>query len=131
MKGIRVVLAALVALTACRNEGGPADDQATGSIDSAAWSEARSLPADVRAAIDSGNAAFRARSFEAAREQYQRAIELAPEESSGWFGLSMVERQLGNVAAADSAMERVRQLTPGASLLEDDSAADTASGRHP
>lgn len=123
-----MVWAALLVCTACGTEA-PPDDQMTGSIDSAAWSQARNLPAGVREALDSGNALFRARDYEGARAQYLRAVELGPEESSGWFGLSMVERQLGNAAAADSAMLRVEQLTPEASLVE--RGADTPTSIHP
>lgn len=124
----RLIVTGLAAVLAACGRSGP-EDQPTGSIDSAAWSEARRLPPDLRAAIDSGNAAFRARDLEAARAHYLRAIELGPQESAGWFGLSMVERQLGNAAAADSAMQRVRELVPGATLLE----PDTSGGRrdHP
>jgi len=114
------------AVCGCRS---PGDDQPTGSVDSATWRAARDLPAGVAEALDSGNAAFRARDLEAAKRHYLRAIELGPEESAGWFGLAMVERQLGNSAAADSAMARVRALTPGASLLRPDS--DTSGGDHP
>lgn len=125
------VMTALVIVSACQSEG-VRDDQTTGSIDSAAWSAARALPPGVREALDSGNAAFRAEEYETAREQYLRAVQLGPEESAGWFGLSMVERQLGNVAAADSAMRRVRQLAPGASLIEPiDEDRDTSGGNHP
>ena len=117
MNRIGVTMVALLVLASCRGDEGLRDDQATGSIDSAAWRAARELPQDVLAALDSGNAAFRAKDYNAARDQYRRAIELAPEESAGWFGLSMVERQLGNVAAADSAMQRVTELTPQSSLV--------------
>lgn len=113
-----VACAALIgALAGCRSDAAPPDDQATGSIDSTAWRAARALPAGVGAALDSGNVAFRAGDFEAARAQYLRATELGPNVSAAWFGLSMSERRIGNAAAADSAMERVRQLAPGASLL--------------
>jgi Flp pilus assembly protein TadD len=113
-----VAWAALIgALAGCRSDAAPPDDQATGSIDSTAWRAARALPAGVGAALDSGNVAFRAGDFEAARAQYLRATELGPNVSAAWFGLSMSERRIGNAAAADSAMERVRQLAPGASLL--------------
>jgi Flp pilus assembly protein TadD len=113
-----VACAALIgALAGCRSDAGPPDDQPTGSIDSAAWQKARALPAGVAAALDSGNVAFRAGDFEAARAQYIRATELGPHVSAAWFGLSMSERRLGNAASADAAMQRVRQLAPGASLL--------------
>lgn len=124
--GIRTA-AALLMLAGCRGDVPP--DQTTGSIDSAAWEQARTMPADVRAALDSGNAAFRADDFDAARTHYQRAIALRPEESAPWFGLAMAERQLGNIAAADSAMARVRALAPGASLVHP-SADDTLPAGH-
>jgi Flp pilus assembly protein TadD len=115
-----MAFALVAAVSACRNNGPLRDDQATGSIDSAAWGAARDLSPGVAEALDSGNAAFRAKDFAAARTHYMRAVELGPDESAGWFGLSMVERQLGNAAAADSAMQRVRDLAPGASLLHPD-----------
>ena len=133
MKGLIIGCAALVALAGCRDDAQRADDQATGSIDSAAWQQARTLPAGVSEALDSGNAAFRNRDYEAARAQYLRAVELGPEESSAWFGLSMVERQLGNIPAADSAMQRVQELAPGASLVHPDTsvARDSLPPDHP
>lgn len=125
MRGIVIgCAAALVVIAGCRDDR-LRDDQATGSIDSTAWRQARELPAGVSEALDSGNAAFRNRDFEAARAHYLRAVELGPGESSAWFGLSMVERQLGNIAAADSAMQRVQQLAPAASLLHGEPADST------
>ena len=111
----------LVTLAAC---GGPQpDDQLTGSIDSATWEHARTLPPGVREALDAGTAAFRDRDLQAARTHYLRAVELGPNQSPAWFGLAMVERQLGNIAAADSAMMRVQALAPEASLITTDSGA--------
>jgi Flp pilus assembly protein TadD len=123
-----IIAALIAAIVACNNDAPP--DQQTGSVDSATWSEARAMPADVRAALDSGNAAFRADRFEDARTHYLRAVELGPDQSAAWFGLSMAEQQLGNVAAADSAMQRVQQLSPGASLVHPDE-ADTMPSGHP
>lgn len=124
-------VALLGALVACGREG-PPEDQLTGSVDSAAWEQARNLPADVRAALDSGNAAYRRDDFAAAREHYLRATQLGPDQSAAWFGLSMVERELGNIAAADSAMQRVQSLAPGASLVHPDSqVADSLPPGHP
>ena len=59
MKGLIIACTASLVLCGCRNDARPADDQATGSIDSAAWEQARTLPAGVAEALDSGNAAFR------------------------------------------------------------------------
>lgn len=119
MMRFTIACAALLVLGGCGNDG-RLEDQTTGSIDSAAWEQARTLPTGVAEALDSGNAAFRNREYAGARAHYLRAVQLGPEQSAAWFGLSMVERQLGNIAAADSAMDRVRQLAPGASLVHPD-----------
>jgi Flp pilus assembly protein TadD len=111
--------------------GGAPEDQPTGSVDSAAWERARSLPADVQAALDRGNAAFRRDDFSTAREHYLRATQLGPDQSAAWFGLSMAERELGNVAAAEQAMRRVQSLAPGASLVHPDTQSDSLPAGHP
>lgn len=130
-----VIAAAALAgvLAACNSDAPPPEDQATGSIDSAAWEQARNLPPGVREALDSGNVAFREDRYDDARTFYLRATELGPQESAGWFGLSMVERQLGNIEAAEAAMQRVQELAPGASLVHPDTTAgaDSLPPGHP
>jgi hypothetical protein len=37
--------------------------------------------------------------------------------TAGWFGIYMAEHARGNIAAADSAMQRARMLSPEASLI--------------
>jgi len=124
------MLTMLAGLVACGGSSVP-DDQVTGSIDSAAWERARSLPPDVQAALDSGNAAFRRDDFAGAREHYLRATQLGPDQSAAWFGLSMAERELGNVEAAEQAMQQVRSLAPGASLVHPDTLSDSLPAGHP
>lgn len=103
---------------------GPPDDQPTGSVERDAIQNARAeWPAGVSEAVDSGNAAYRARDFNGASQHYRRAIDAGPDIGAAWFGLYMAERALGNAAAADSALERARALLPGASLLR---STDTA-----
>jgi hypothetical protein len=100
----------------CRRDAG--DDQQTGSITPEAMAQARSnWPAGVEAQIDSGNTAYSAQDYDRASRHYRRAAELGPEVSAAWFGIYMSEHARGNIAAADSAMARTRQLVPGASLL--------------
>lgn len=110
-----LVLAAALAVTstACRP-----DDEKTGSVNVQAGQQARSeLPPAVVAHLDSGSVAFRANDYEAARRHYREAARLAPKQASTWFGVYMAEKALGNAAAADSALARVRELAPGATLL--------------
>jgi Flp pilus assembly protein TadD len=114
----RVAMTLLVmgGLPGCRRDA--ADDQQTGTITPEAVAQARAdWPAGVEAQIDSGNTAYSAQNFERASLHYRRAAELGPEVSAAWFGIYMAEHARGNIAAADSAMERTRRLAPGASLL--------------
>lgn len=117
----------LAAAAACGGGAAP-DDQPTGSIDSAAWREARTLPPAVQAQLDSGNAAFRDDDFERARRHYRAAAAAGPDQAAAWFGLYMAEARLGNTAAADSALRRARELSPGASLIHP---TDSLPAGHP
>ncbi|NIQ57599.1 MAG: hypothetical protein GWN71_30720, partial [Gammaproteobacteria bacterium] len=54
------------------------------------------MPAEAVAQLDSGNLAMRGDDYEAALAYYQRVTELAPDFGSGWFGLYMAHRELGN-----------------------------------
>lgn len=94
------------------------DDQRTDRVDPEAGRNIRAeWPPGVVAQIDSGNAAFRERDHESALRHYREAIADMPDNSSAWYGIYMAERALGNEAAADSALAKVRDLAPGATLL--------------
>lgn len=64
--------------------------------------------------LDSGSQAFADGRLQEARRHHLVAVELAPELTSAWFGLFMVEDSLGNDEAADSALAQVRRISPGA-----------------
>lgn len=108
-----LALALALAALGCRP-----DDQETGSVTPEAVREARSeLPAQVLAHLDSGNARYEDHDYQAALEHYRAVVDGAPDAAAGWFGIYMAQLALGNTAAADSAMERARDLAPGASLI--------------
>lgn len=97
---------------------GRADDQETGSISEDDVRQARgSLAPEVAAAIDSGNAAYRADDYEAALRYYRQAARQNEKVAAAWFGIYMAELALGNVEEANRAIERARELAPGASLI--------------
>ncbi|HSH45351.1 MAG TPA: hypothetical protein VK966_05825 [Longimicrobiales bacterium] len=97
---------------------GPPEDQETGSLSQEDVTGARAdLDPAVAAALDSGSTAYRAGDFEEALRQYQEAARLDDQVAAAWFGVAMAQGALGNVTAADSAMERARELAPGASLI--------------
>ncbi len=109
-----LIVGTAVSLLACSRP----DDQRTDTIDRETVEQARAAwPDGVAMRIDSGNAAYRSRDYEAAAALYRRAAELGPDIPAAWFGIYMVEHARGNLAAADSALARARQLAPGASLI--------------
>ena len=94
------------------------DDQRTDSVDPETGRRERAQwPAEVVSAVDSGNVAMRADAAESALAYYRRAVEISPDNAPAWFGVYMAERALGNQAAADSALQTVMSLAPGASLV--------------
>lgn len=103
----------LVGALSCRP-----DDQRTDTLDPHQGMGARQgMAPEVVAQLDSGSAAFRADDFEAALAHYARVTELDPENGPGWFGVYMAEEALGNVDRAQEALERARNVVPGATLL--------------
>jgi hypothetical protein len=69
------------------------------------------LGATARAALDSGNAAFRAKNYKVALRYYRTAAESAPAHAAPWFGIFMIAQATGNTALADSATAEVRRRT--------------------
>lgn len=121
--GVSLLMAALLAgTTAGCGEEAPAPEGR------AEW------PLGVVAAVDSGNAAYRAGDYQEARRHFRAAARAAPEVGTAWFGVYMAERALGNEAAADSALRRVGDLGDAARLhhgvprVGDDGAEDGSGG---
>ncbi len=109
-----VLALALSAVSAC----GSRKDQRTDTINPAqAMKRFESLPPAFKAELDSGNASFRDKDYQAALAHYQAATKIDEGVVAGWFGVYMAQHALGNEAEAQKAMERVRKLAPDASLL--------------
>lgn len=112
------VIGCLAALATVACGGQKGNEQKTGSITAGEVRAQRAnLPPELVAALDSGNAAFRAGDYEAALQQYRKAVELRKDVAAGWFGVYMAQRALGNIAAADSALSVAQKLAPGATLI--------------
>lgn len=96
----------------------PGADQETGSVTRESVREARgAMDPAIAAALDSGNAAYRAGDYDEALRRYREAVRGDEELAAAWFGVSMAEAARGNIAAADSAMQRARELAPRATLI--------------
>lgn len=72
------------------------------------------LPPAARAAIDSGNAEYRAGHYDGALVQYRLATQAAPNNAAPYFGVYMVAKKISNAALADSAMTQIRAHATGA-----------------
>jgi tetratricopeptide (TPR) repeat protein len=108
---------AVAATVSCRP-----DDQRTDHLDPTGGPQAReNMPTEAVIQLDSGNLAVRNDDLEAAVAHYTRVTELAPGFGSGWFGLYMAHRELGNEDEAAAALERARSIVPGATVLHHDS----------
>jgi hypothetical protein len=118
----RILSLALVAgagLSACREQP---DDQTTGSLTN---DEVRAVRADwpegVSAQVDSGNDAYRAKDYDAARRHYEQALstsgDMKEPKVTAYFGLFMVENAVGDSTAAAAAMAQAQALAPGATLI--------------
>ncbi len=108
-----IAVLALAAAVSCRP-----DDQRTDTLDPHQGMQLREqMDPAVLAQLDSGTAAYRADDFEASRRHYVRVTELDPSLGAGWFGLYMAEDALGNEEAATAALERARDIVPGATML--------------
>lgn len=75
------------------------------------------LPLTVRVALDSGNAAMRAKDYAGAIAQYRVAATGAPQHAAPWFGLHMAARAINDASLADSAMRMVQRLTNDSATL--------------
>lgn len=112
--GAAAAIALSLVLGACDRP----EDQRTGSISADdVRNAAERLSPDVRAALDSGNTAYREHDFDAALRHYQRVTELDSDATAGWFGIYMAQRALGDSTAAQQALEQARGLAPGATIM--------------
>ena len=108
-----VVAALIAALAACQ----PAESAEKIPLGRPAGEAAWAAPAAARTALDSGNAAFRARDYDAALAAYRRAAAGAPDEAAPWYGVYMVAEATKRSALADSALAEVKRRTSEPGLL--------------
>lgn len=62
----------------------------------------------AKAALDSGNVAFRNKAYASALVHYRAASALAPQHAAPFFGIYMVARATNRAALADSALADIR-----------------------
>lgn len=75
------------------------------------------LPPAARAALDSGNAAYRAGKYDAALAHYRAAAKAAPGEAAPYFGVYMAANQLGRTQEAAEAQKKISELSGDSAAL--------------
>jgi Tfp pilus assembly protein PilF len=111
--------ALLLVLTLAVAGCGRPQDQETGSLDPVrAQRRVEDLPVALRAQLDSGDAAFRAKDMDAALRHFEAATDIDQGVAAAWFGVYMAQKAKGNAEEALAALERVQQLAPGATLVQ-------------
>ena len=117
-----LALPALLAAGACKPTQQPAKTP-LGAMAAGADSTANphtTMSPDARAALDSGNAQYRAGKYDAALVSYRQASSLAPLNAAPFFGIYMAAEKLGNKALADSASAEIkRREGPSTQMLTD------------
>jgi tetratricopeptide (TPR) repeat protein len=117
MRMMTLGVVAVAVLAGCRQDAGTGD-QRTDTVTPQTIEQARAnWPAGLAEVVDSANAAYSAGEYEEASRLYRRGTQLAPDVTATWFGIYMAEHARGNIAAADSAMQRAQALAPGATLI--------------
>lgn len=119
----RLVPLLVLALGAAACGGQPAAERVT--VGEPAAQPASRLSPELQEPIDNGNAAYRARDYEAALRHYQAATLAAPEEATGWFGVAMAAEALGDAETAGAARAEIARLAPDLSVAGHTQATDS------
>ncbi len=79
------------------------------------------MSAAAKAALDSGNVAYRAGKYADALKNYRSASEQAPLNAAPFFGIYMVAEKMGNKKLADSAGAEIRRRSNSTTQMLSDS----------
>ncbi len=119
-----LALPALLAAGACKQSQQPAK-MPLGGMTAGGDSTANphtTMSVEARAALDSGNAQYRAGKFDEALKNYRKASDLAPLNAAPFFGIYMAAEKLGNKPLADSASAEIKRRESTSTQMLTDSA---------
>lgn len=111
MSRLGLGLAAAVTIGACGDRDAPRIPLQRSNTATAAETRI-GITGEAKAALDSGNALFRAKAYDRALAQYRRSAQLAPTELAPLFGILMVTDVTKNAKLADSTRARMHELNP-------------------
>ncbi len=119
-----IAVPSLLLAVGCRKQAPPAKtplSQMTAAPDSTANPHSTMSP-EARAALDSGNAQYRAGRYPAALASYRKSSALAPLNAAPYFGIYMAAEKVGDKKLADSATAEIQRLQGSGSGTLTDSA---------
>jgi len=89
----------------------PAAQPASGAVSGAAAAAAPvpTMTGAAKAALDSGNAAYRRKDYVAALVAFEKSQKLAPADAAPWFGIYMVAQARKDNKAADAALAEIQK----------------------
>ncbi|NIP79233.1 MAG: hypothetical protein GWM90_08500 [Gemmatimonadetes bacterium] len=108
-----IVAAAVIGLAACGEEEAERIPLGQEQAEPAAQQRRAAWPAELVAAVDSANLAYSEERYEEAAEIYRGLTEEYGDIGTVWFGLYMAENAMGNTEAAQAALERAEERSPG------------------
>jgi tetratricopeptide (TPR) repeat protein len=112
--GAIALIAITSAMLACSSPGSDAPKVPLGQVAPAESAATVAVGAHAiigpraKAALDTGNALYRKKQYDAALAHYREASELAPQHAAPFFGIYMAARATGNTVLADSALAAIR-----------------------
>ena len=121
-----VVIGGLMACSRAQNEAKVPLGQPSAAAQS---NPARDALSDAaRAALDKGNAEYRAGRYELALAAYRDAAKAAPGNSAPFFGIFMAAQKLHNAKLADSASREIAAIAGANPMLSDSAMRNIHSG---
>ncbi len=121
-----MIAVALVAVAGCGEEPGERVELGEQAQPQQQQGGRDSWPAELTAAVDSGNAAYAAGRYEEAAEIYRGLAEEYPDIGTVYFGLYMAENALGNEEAAQAALAEAEARSPGLGRMHEVATDSTA-----
>ena len=121
---VAIAASAAVLVIACKESDAPKTPLGAPPAGSAgmAGGTVPAISGEARVALDSANSLFRAKNYDAALVQYNRAAGLAPTELAPLLGVMMVADMTENTKLAAETRPRIKKLDP--------SYADSAAESH-
>jgi hypothetical protein len=120
-----LALPALLAVGACKQQAQGAAKTPLAAMSAGSTGTANphsTMSPEARAALDSGNAQYRAGKYDAALKSYRQSSDLAPLNAAPFFGIYMAAEKLGNKALADSASAEIKRRESSSTQMLTDSA---------